>query len=228
MRVDYVTDEHAARKLLPEPLELPLIPRASVFFTQFFQSHGDIPLLEVSQSIEAISPDGSVGDYIQSVYTDNVASIIHNRDAYIQPILYGVGSLTHRDGATNFSLTVGQTVVVRGSAGYRSEPMLDQDAVEFLQRPKFYLKVLGRPALGEPAKPTLFKLRNSNVDVSEAYVDVSEAYVDVSEAYKVPATLTLDGHIMAPFDQLPVLHIDSCHTFATTWSLGELEVIHRY
>lgn len=214
LRVDYVTDENAARKLLPEPLRLPLIPRASVFFTQFFRSHGDMPLLEVSQSIEAVSPAGVVGDFIQAVYTDNVTSIIHNREAYMQPILYGVGSLQHQDGASNFSLTVNDTVVVRGSAGYRSEPIFNEDAVEFVQRPKFYLKVLGRPALGEPAKPTLFMLRS--------------AKVDVSEAYRVPSRLTLDGHIMAPLDQLPIRHIDSCHTFDTTWSIGEAEAIHRY
>lgn len=214
LRVDYVTDEHAARKLLPEPLQLPLIPRASVFFTQFFQSHGDVPLLEVTQSIEAVSSTGVVGDYIQAVYTDNVTSIIHNREAYLQPVLYGMGSIVHRDGASNFSLTVNDTVVVRGSAGYRSEPMFADDAVEFLKRPKFFLKVLGRPALGEPAKPTLFMLRS--------------AKVDVSEAYRVPSRLTLDGHIMAPFDQLPIRHIDSCHAFETTWSIGETEVLHRY
>ncbi len=214
LRVDYVTDEHAARKLLPEPLQLPLIPRASVFFTQFFESHGDTPLLEVTQSIEAVSPAGVTGDYIQAVYTDNVTSIIHNREAYLQPILYGVGSLVHRDGASNFSLTVSDTVVVQGSAGYRSEPMFIDDAVTFLQRPKFFLKVLGRPALGEPAKPTLFLLRSSQVDVSQAY--------------KVPARLTLSGHIMAPFDQLPIRHIGSCHSFESTWSIGEAEAIHRY
>ena len=214
LRVDYLTDEHAARKLLPEPLELGLIPRASVFFTQYFDSHGDEPLLEVSQAIEALSPAGVLGDYVQSVYTDDVTTIIRNRDAYVQPILYGVGSITQRDGAINFSLDVGNTTVIRGSAGYRSETMFSEDAVALLHRPKFFLKVLGRPVLGEPARPTLFMLKS--------------APVEVREAYRVPARLTLDGHIMAPFDELPMRHVESCHMLHTTWSFGELEEIHRY
>ncbi len=214
LRVDYVTDEHAARSLLPEPLALTAIPRASVYVTQYFDVLADSPIVEVAQAIEAVSPDGVVGDFVQAVYTDCIPAIIVNREAFLQPLLFGKGSVRHKDAVTDFSLTVNDTEVVRGSAGYKSEPMFFEDAMEFLRRPKFFLKVLGRPMLGEPSNPTLFAL--------------TSAEHKVTDAYRCPSRLSLGGHIMAPFDELPVRYIQSCHMFTASWTIGDAEILHRY
>ena len=214
LRVDYVTHREAARMLLPEPLALPALSRASIYVTQYFDMFADAPVIEMAQSIEAVSPDGRTGDFVQVVYTDSIPAIIANREGYLQPILAGTVSITHKNAVTDFALRVNDIEVARGSAGYKTEPVELDSALALFRRPKFYLKILGRPMLGERARPVLFGLEPGGISVLEAY--------------RAPARLALFSHVMAPLDDLPIIHVESCHTTVLQWTPGSVEVLHRY
>jgi len=212
--VDYVTHAEAARMLLPEPLTLPPLARASIYVTQYFDMFSSAPVIEMAQSIEAVSPDGRTGDFVQVVYTDSIPAIIANRESYLQPVLAGAVSITHKNAVTDFALRVNDIEVARGSAGYKTEPV-EQDAARALfGRPKFYLKILGRPMLGEPSRPVLFGLGPGDISVTEAY--------------RAPARLALFSHVMAPLDDLPITHVEACHLAVLQWTPGSVEVLHRY
>ncbi len=214
LRVDYVTDAEAARILLPEPLQMPPIPRASIYLTEYHDMFSDRPIIEVAQAIEAVSPAGAVGDFVQAVYSDSIPALISNREAYLQPVLYGAGSMTHRHAVTDFALKINDVVVLQGSAGYKSEPIAPDDVTELFTRPKFFLKVLGSPLLGEPSQPTLFALQPSELDIAEAH--------------RAPSRVNFFPHVMAPLDDLPIKHIQTCHRVEADWTVGTAHVVHRY
>jgi len=200
--------------LLPEPLEVPPIARASVYVTQYFDMFAEDPILEMAQAIEAVSPDGRTGDFVQAVYTDSVPALIGNRESFLQPTLFGSVSISHRNAITDFALKINDIDVARGSAGYKTEAIDHDDAATLFARPKFYVKVLGSPLLGDPTRPTLFSLE--------------PASLDITEAYRAPARVTLLGHVMAPLDDLPLVHVESCHLITANWTMGSAEVLHRY
>jgi len=214
LRVDYVTHPDAARMLLPEPLDVPPIARASIYVTQYHDMFAEAPVVEMAQAIEAVSPDGRTGDFVQAVYTDSVPALIGNRESFLQPTLFGSVSITHQNAVTDFALRINGVDVARGSAGYKTEAINHQDAAELFGRPKFFVKVLGSPLLGESTRPTLFGLEPANLVVTEAY--------------RAPARISLSGHVMAPLDDLPVVHVESCHMIAANWVMGRAEVLHRY
>lgn len=214
LRVDYVTDADAARILLPEPLQMPAIPRASIYLTQYHDMFSDRPIIEVAQAIEAVSPSGVIGDFVQAVYTDSIPALVGNREAYLQPVLYGSGSIRHRHAVTDFALRINDVVVLQGSAGYKSEPIATEDAADLFMRPKFFLKVLGSPLLGEPPRPTLFSLQ--------------PAELDITEAHRAPSRVNFFPHVMAPLDDLPIKHIQTCHHVETNWTVGTAQIVHQY
>lgn len=36
------------------------------------------------------------------------------------------------------------------------------------------------------------------------------------------------SHAMAPPDDLPIIHVESCHMTVLQWTPGRVEVLHRY
>ncbi|MBM7802748.1 acetoacetate decarboxylase [Curtobacterium luteum] len=214
LRIDYATDEHGARKLLPEPLELTDIPLASIYLTQYHDMYGDEPIIEVAQAIECRAPGGAVGDFVVAVYTDSMPALLGNREMYLQPVLHGIGAIRHQQSATEFSLCIGDTEVMWGSAAYKHDPAPLPEAEAFFARPKFYLKILGSPLLGEPVRHRLFSLEPSALALTEAY--------------RAPSRITFRGHVMAPLDDLPIVQIQGCQYVEGEWVPGGAEIIHRY
>lgn len=214
LRVDYITHPESARMLLPEPLEVPPIARASVYVTQYFDTFSTDPVIELAQAIEAVGTDGRVDDCVQAVYTESVPALVGNRESFLQPSLFGAVSISHRNAVTDFSLRINDVEALRGSAGYKTEAIAHDDALELFGRPKFFLKILGAPWLGEPTRPTLFGLEPTDLVISEAY--------------RAPARVALFGHVMAPLDDLPIVHVESCQMISASWTMGTARVLHRY
>lgn len=188
-RFDYFTDYEAARKLLPEPLQLDDVPKASIVFTQYQDIFADAPLIEVSQVIHA-HLDGVSYDYVSAVYSDSMLTLLINRALFIQPILPGNPSIAHVDGTTRMDLSVGGDEVIHTTSVYKCEPMDAADAVTAAERPKVFLDVLSMAFRLEPSRQSLVAVAPEQVRVREAYVS--------------PYRMRFADHIMAPVEDLPV------------------------
>ncbi len=170
-RVNFHTEPEAARRLLPEPLQLASDASASVLFTRFCNIFGNESYVEVSLAIDATF-EGQAGAYVVGVYTDSIQSITLNRDLYVQPILYANPELDHGQGVISGRLSIAGERVVTATGSFAAEPIDELDAIDIAMQRKFFLKVLGSPFLLQTPRPTLFALDPFAVEVVEAFAAV--------------------------------------------------------
>lgn len=212
-RVDFHTEREAARRLLPEPLLLTDDACASVHFTQFHYIFGNESYIEVSLSIDA-SYEGKVGAYIVSVHTDNIPSLLLNRDLYVQPIVYGNPALDREHGVITGRLSVAGERVVTATGSFAAELMSEQDAIDIASQRKFFLKILGSPFLQQKPEAVLFEL--------------SPASLEIVEAFHGGARLRLDEHVLAPLADLPVRLVKGYSLIRAHYTPGTLKRIYEY
>lgn len=212
VKVNYLTDPTMARRLLPEPLE-PVGAAASIQVSRYFDMFGDQPLIEISQNIRA-SFEGVVGDFVLTVYTGEVESIMVNRDLWILPILPGNAEMFTESGILVATLDVGSLRVLNLTASYKEEPLSAVEGWEELAAPKYCLRMNSGPMELHGRNATLLR--------------IAPRLVDVESTFKCPVRMQMFDHVRAPLSDLPVLELGmATHTTAAV-TPGIPEEIYRY
>ncbi len=158
--------------------------------------------------------DGVEYDYVATVYSDSILTTLINRALFVQPILPGLPSITHTDGTSRMTLSIGPDEVVHATSVYKCDPMDAAAAAAAAARPKVFLDVrsMAFPRRNKPPKPRCRAARTSAV----------------SEAYVSPYLMQFRDHIMAPMEDLPVRQLATAVRTIATITPGGANTLFSY
>ncbi|OPY12322.1 acetoacetate decarboxylase [Syntrophus buswellii] len=213
--VDYETDMDALRRVVPEPLEV-YKPVVRYEFIKMPDSDGFGSYDESGQVIP-VTFHGKPGNYVHSMYLDDLSPIVGGREIWGFPKKYGQPEMrvdaVSKDCCIGM-LKYGELEVARATMAYKWQ-RLDTEPLcrAMLETPNFLMKVI--PDVD--GTPKICQL------VQYPLLDVT-----VKEAWTGPASLQLFSHCMAPVADLPVKGIVGAVHYISDLTLGLGEVVFDY
>lgn len=213
--IDYETDMDALRAVVPEPLE-PDRPVVKYEFIKMPDSDGFGSYSESGQVIP-VRFNGEPGNYLHSMYLDDISPIVGGREIWGFPKKYAHPDL-HVDQINKDCyigiLKYGELEVARATMAYKWKQLDNEPICQAVAgTPNFLLKVI------------------PDVDGAAKICQLVRYYltdVTVKEAWTGPASLQLFQHCLAPVADLPVKRIIGAVHFAGDMTLGPGEVAYDY
>ncbi len=187
--------------------------QASIIFTQYHDVFSNTPLVEVSQVINATLTGWSTTTFA-TVYSDSILTTLINRALFVQPILPGLPSITHTDGTSRMTLSIGP-----------DESCTRRPSTNVI---RWMLLLRRLPPLVRRCFSTfgawLFRGGTSH----RSLVAVQPERVAVSEAYVSPYRMQFRDHIMAPMEDLPVRQLATAVRTIATITPGGANTLFSY
>ncbi|MBA4391676.1 MAG: acetoacetate decarboxylase [Syntrophus sp. (in: bacteria)] len=213
--IDYETDMDALRAVVPEPLEVEK-PVVKYEFIRMPDSDGFGSYSESGQVIP-VKFNGKSGNYIHSMYLDDLLPIVGGREIWGFPKKYAQPEMRVDQISKDCYIGVlkyGELEVARATMAYKWQQLGNEPLREAVSvTPNFLLKII--PDVDCTAKICqLVKYHLINVTVKEAWTG--------------PASLQLFPHCMAPVADLPVKHIISAIHYIGDMTIGPGEVVYDY
>lgn len=213
--IDYETDMEALRAVVPEPLE-PVNSIVKYEFIKMPDSDGFGSYCESGQVIP-VKFNGAVGNYLHSMYLDDVSPIVGGREIWGFPKKYAHPELRVDQVSKDCYIGVlkyGEMEVARATMAYKWRQLESKPLGKIVaDTPNFLLKVI--PDVDCGAK--ICQL------VKYHMLDVA-----VTEAWTGPASLQLFPHCMAPVADLPIKRVINAVHFTGNMTLGLGEVVYDY
>lgn len=211
--IKYETDIEALRAVVPEPLEV-VEPYVNFEVISMPDSSGFGSYTESGQVIPVLY-EGQPGNYVHSMYLDDVSPILGGREIWGFPKKFAHPSLSI--GGNNDTLVgtldYGDERVATATMGYKYES-LDPDAIlKAMQMQNFLLKVL------------------PHVDGSTRVCELVRYYmkdITLKGAWSGPADLDFMAHALAPLSALPVKKVVSGVHLVSDLTLDFGEVVVDY
>lgn len=213
--IEYETDIDALQAVVPEPLEIER-PTVKYEFIKMPDSDGFGSYAESGQVVP-VRFNGVSGNYLHSMYLDDISPIVGGREVWGFPKKYAHPEMRidqiNKDCYIGV-LKYGELEVARATMAYKwqqsaTEPV--RTAVD--STPNFLLKVI--PDVDGSAK--ICQL------VQYPLVDVT-----IKEAWTGPASLQLFAHSMAPVADLPVKRIVGALHFVGDMTIGPGKIVYDY
>ncbi|PXX59640.1 acetoacetate decarboxylase [Nocardia tenerifensis] len=207
----YRTDPELLRAIVPEPLELvePVV-RFEVMHMGDVAGFG--PYTESGQVVE-VSYQGERGEYLVSMYLDNIGATVSGREAGAWPKSMGTPRLFTEQGALVGTLDYGSQRVATATMGYKWQPMDLDEARNTIAAPTYAVKTIPGH---NGAVHSIDLVRTQITDIA------------VKQAWRGPARLGLFPHVMAPLADLPVLEVIEGQHIVTDLQLQLFEPVHNY
>ena len=199
---------------MPEPLEV-YKPVVKYEFIKMPDSDGFGSYDESGQVIP-VKFNGELGNYVHSMYLDNLSPIVGGREIWGFPKKYAQPEMRVDKISKDCYIGVlkyGELEVARATMAYKWKQLDKEPVREALRTPNFLVKVI--PDVDCTAKICqLVKYPLTNVSVREAWTG--------------PASLQLFQHSMAPVADLPVKRILSAVHFISEMTIDLGEVVYDY
>ncbi|UCR90053.1 acetoacetate decarboxylase [Mycetocola spongiae] len=208
----YRTDPRALRAVVPEPLEIPEpLVRFEVMRMGDVEGYG--PYLESGQVIP-VHYRGERGEYLHSMYLDNLAATAAGRELSAYPKVSGSPGLRVEEGALIGTLDRGSERVATATMAYKWQPMDLDEARAQIAVPTYSVKHFPNPYTGGLDAVDLVRTEITDVTVTGAWTG--------------PARLQLFEHVMAPMADLPVLEVISASHIMTDLTLAPITRLEGY
>jgi acetoacetate decarboxylase len=212
--IEYESDMDAIRAVVPEPLEV-FKPVVKYEFIKMPDSDGFGSYDESGQVIP-VRFNGEIGNYVHSMYLDDLSPIVGGREIWGFPKKYAKPEL-HVDRVNKDCyigvLNYGELEVARATMAYKWQQLGTEPFVEAMLTPNFLVKVIPDVDCG--------------VKICQL-VKYPLVNVSVREAWTGPASLQLFQHCMAPVADLPVKRIISAVHYISDMTIGLGKVVHDY
>ena len=212
----YRSDYDALRAVVPEPLEIdePLV-RWEVMRMPDTEGLGDYT--ECGQVIQ-VSFGQEQGDYLHSLYLDNLPALASGREVSAYPKRLGKPRLYVDSDALVGTLDYGTLRVATATMGYKHRKMDLEKAKAEVCVPTFMLKILWNYDSPKPAgEPRICELLRTQI------TDIT-----VKGAWSGPARLELYAHALAPMSDFPVREILGASHILTDLTLARAKRCHDY
>lgn len=213
--IEYETDMDALRTVVPEPLEV-FKPVVKYEFIKMPDSDGFGSYDESGQVIP-VKFRGESGNYVHSMYLDDVSPIVGGREIWGFPKKYAQPAMRVDQISKDCYIGVlkyGELEVARATMAYKWQQLANDPLREaMLITPNFLVKVI--PDVD--CTPKICQL------VRYPFINVS-----VREAWTGPASLQLFPHCLAPVADLPVKRVLSALHYISDMTLGLGEVVYDY
>ncbi|HOO91443.1 MAG TPA: acetoacetate decarboxylase [Syntrophales bacterium] len=213
--IDYETEMDALQAIVPEPLEV-IKPVVKYEFIRMPDSDG-FGSYEESGQVIPVTFNGESGNYLHSMYLDDLSPIVGGREIWGFPKKFAHPDM-HVDQINKDCyigvLKYGELEVARATMAYKWQQM-DTEPIRDAVRttPNFMVKVI--PDVDcTPKICQLVRYHLTNVTIREAWTG--------------PASLQLFAHCMAPVADLPVKRVISAVHFIGDMAIGPGEVVHDY
>lgn len=213
--IEYETDMDALKACVPEPLEIER-PTVKYEFIKMPDSDGFGSYAESGQVIP-VRFNGIPGNYLHSMYLDDVSPIVGGREVWGFPKKYAHPEMrvdrVNKDCYIGI-LKYGELEVARATMAYKWQ-QLDNEPVRKAvdTTPNFLLKVI--PDVD--GSPKICQL------VQYPLTDVT-----IKEAWTGPASLQLFAHCLAPVADLPVGRVVGATHFVGDMTIGPGKVVYDY
>jgi len=213
--IEYETDISALEAVVPEPLEIER-PAVKYEFIRMPDSDGFGSYAESGQVIP-VRLNGVSGNYLHSMYLDDISPIVGGREIWGFPKKYAHPEM-HVDRVNKDCyigvLKYGELEVARATMAYKWKRLEDEPVRKAVDTtPNFLLKVI--PDVDGSAK--ICQL------VEYPLTDVA-----IKEAWTGPASLQLFAHCMAPVADLPVKRITGALHYIGDMTIGPGKVVYDY
>jgi acetoacetate decarboxylase len=213
--IDYETDMDALRSVVPEPLEVDR-PVVKYEFIKMPDSDGFGSYSESGQVIP-VKFNGESGNYVHSMYLDDLSPIVGGREIWGFPKKYAQPEMRVDQISKDCyigTLKYGELEVARVTMAYKWK-QLDNGPIRkaATDTPNYLLKII--PDVDCTAK--ICQL------VKYHLIDVT-----IREVWTGPASLQLFAHCMAPVADLPVKRVIGAVHFVGDMTLGLGEVVYDY
>lgn len=212
--IDYETDMDALREVVPEPLEV-YKPIVKYEFIKMPDSDGFGSYDESGQVIP-VKYKGEFGNYVHSMYLDDLSPIVGGREIWGFPKKYAHPEMRVDKISKDCYIGVlkyGELEVARATMAYKWQQLGNEPLREAMQAPNFLVKII------------------PDVDCTTKICQLVKYHlinVTVREAWTGPASLQLFPHSMAPVADLPVKRIISAVHFISEMTIGLGEVVYDY
>ncbi len=213
--IEYETDMAALREAVPEPLQIER-PAVKYEFIKMPDSDGFGSYAESGQVIP-VRFNGVSGNYLHSMYLDDISPIVGGREVWGFPKKYAHPEMrvdrVNKDCYIGI-LKYGELEVARATMAYKWR-QLDNEPVRRAvdATPNFLLKVI--PDVD--GAPKICQL------VQYPLTDVT-----IKETWTGPASLQLFAHCLAPVADLPVRRIVGATHFIGDMTIGPGKVVYDY
>lgn len=207
----YRTDLSAIKKVTPEPLEI-IEPLVKFEVIKMPDSTGLGSYTECGQIIP-VQFNGMEGDYIHSMYVNNLAAIAAGREISAYPKLLGNPELYVDNDALVGTLDYGSLRVATATMGYKNFSIDINEAKNQIQRPSYMVKIMR----GYSGEPKICELVRTQI-----------CELVVHWAWSGPARLQLYEHALAPLADLPVLEVVSASHILTDLTLAPVNLVYDY
>lgn len=211
--ITYETDMEALRRVVPEPLKV-TEPIVKFEVIRMPDSYGFGDYTESGQVIP-VEFNGVKGNYVHSMYLDDVAPIVSGREIWGFPKKYAHPELNVDVDTLVGKLKYNGIYVAIATMGYKYHE-LDTAAIKkhFEDEPNFLLKIIPN-------------CNGHDVDICQLVRYYTEN-VTIKGAWTGPAALQLFQNALAPVADLPVKRVISATHIVSDLTLGFGEVVYDY
>ena len=211
--ITYETDLDLLKAIVPEPLQI-TDPIVKLEIIRMPDSHGFGSYTEAGQVIP-VTFNGQKGNYVHSMYLDDVAPIVSGREIWGFPKKYGHPELLVDVDTLVGKLRYNNIYVAIATMGYKYHE-LDTAAIKTAleTEPNFLLKIIPN-------------CNGRDVDICQLVKYYTED-VTIKGAWTGPCALQLFQNALAPVAALPVKKVLSATHFVSDLTLGFGEVVHNY
>jgi len=214
MIIEYETDMDALLSAVPEPLEV-YKPVVKYEFIKMPDSDG-FGAYDESGQVIPVQFYGEFGNYVHSMYLDDLSPIVGGREIWGFPKKYAQPEMRVDRISKDCYIGVlkyGELEVARATMAYKWQQLGNEPLRDAMLAPNFLVKVI--PDVDCTAKICeLVRYPLTNVTVREAWTG--------------PASLQLFQHCMAPVDDLPVKRVISAVHYISEMTIGLGEVVYDY
>jgi len=212
--IDYETEMDALREVVPEPLEV----YKSVVKYEFIKmpDSDGFGSYDESGQVIPVKYNGAFGNYVHSMYLDDLSPIVGGREIWGFPKKYAHPEMRVDKISKDCYIGVlkyGELEVARATMAYKWQQLGNEPLREAMQAPNFLVKII------------------PDVDCTTKICQLVKYHlinVTVREAWTGPASLQLFPHSMAPVADLPVKRIISAVHFISEMTIGLGEVVYDY
>ena len=214
MIIEYETDMDALRDVVPEPLEV-YKPSVKYEFIKMPDSDGFGSYDESGQVIP-VKFNGELGNYVHSMYLDDLSPIVGGREIWGFPKKYAQPEMRVDRISKDCYIGVlkyGELEIARATMAYKWQQLGNEPLREAMLTPNFLVKVI------------------PDVDCTTKICQLVRyplLNVMVREAWTGPASLQLFPHCMAAVADLPVKRIISAVHYISEMTIGLGEVVYDY
>ncbi|MCB1212914.1 MAG: acetoacetate decarboxylase [Chlamydiia bacterium] len=211
--IRYETEMEALREIVPEPLEV-VEPHVNFEVIAMPDSQGFGCYTESGQVIP-VHYQGKPGNYVHSMYLDDVSPIVSGREIWGFPKKYGTPHLKiggNKDTICG-TLDYGHQRIATATMGYKYENVDIRSIEEAMALPNYLIKVI------------------PHVDGTARICELVRYFmtqVTIKGAWSGPSALELHSHALAPLSKLPVKRIISSVHFISDLTLDFGEVVFDY